>query len=540
MLQHESTLPVPPLLAALRSHTSFAPVKALLRVIAATLYLACAGCVAAPVQRVHPASETSSVATLSDAEDAQIIREVVGEFINAGLYGDEFRDPQNGQSTMPSGFRLQNGQDFDDIFEPRGSTTAGSATGYKTSDGVDLNQRYRAASGSDLVLFDTHYKKSGGTDLRQSFQRRAFNPGIPAPQVSAITSNSPVIIGNTLSLSVTATGTSLQYQWFKDYNPITGATSSSYSIAVSAASDSGTYSCVVQNGGGAITVSIGVAVVASTSNLPTISSLTNNSPKTLGETVTLTCTASGTGDLRYLWAGPTRLVVSYGTSNTYAFTVASGSEAGVYTCIVSNSYGFTSATTTVTLTGAGPTITSTSNNSPVYVGDTVYLSVTATGSDLTYQWYDNTTPIPGATSSSYSFYASSSVPLLSFYCGVTSAGVTVWGSFSVTINDSEPVVPSVSISGPSSVSAGVYIADAWTLNASADYPGLKRVRFQIIGHGFGSWTDLGGTTSWSTIMDWTNMGVPDIFNTPGTYTFYFEAESMEDQTAYTTLDVTVN
>ncbi|RYZ24269.1 MAG: PKD domain-containing protein [Chitinophagaceae bacterium] len=59
--------------------------------------------------------------------------------------------------------------------------------------------------------------------------------------------------GSPVSFTVTATGSGLSYQWRKDGNPITGATSATYTIASASAADAGTYSVVVTGDCGSAT-----------------------------------------------------------------------------------------------------------------------------------------------------------------------------------------------------------------------------------------------------------------------------------------------
>ncbi|MCS7000521.1 MAG: esterase-like activity of phytase family protein [Candidatus Kapabacteria bacterium] len=54
-----------------------------------------------------------------------------------------------------------------------------------------------------------------------------------------------ICYGNTLVLEVSATGPSLQYQWFKDGQPISGATGPSYAVAATTWNAAGVYSCTV-------------------------------------------------------------------------------------------------------------------------------------------------------------------------------------------------------------------------------------------------------------------------------------------------------
>jgi hypothetical protein len=63
-----------------------------------------------------------------------------------------------------------------------------------------------------------------------------------------------VPMGRGATYSVTATGTSLQYQWSRNGTPVGGALSSSYTTAPTAFADSGaTYTVMVSNAGGTVT-----------------------------------------------------------------------------------------------------------------------------------------------------------------------------------------------------------------------------------------------------------------------------------------------
>ena len=61
--------------------------------------------------------------------------------------------------------------------------------------------------------------------------------------------------GNTATFTVTATGTTLIYQWKKGGTDIPGATSSSYAISNTTSANDGVYSVVVSNSAGTVTSS---------------------------------------------------------------------------------------------------------------------------------------------------------------------------------------------------------------------------------------------------------------------------------------------
>ncbi len=81
------------------------------------------------------------------------------------------------------------------------------------------------------------------------------------PQI-LIQPTSPAIgVGSDITLSVSATGGGLSYQWIKDAFPIEGATDATYSIDAAELTDAGTYTCVVSNNCGSITTNPTVLVV---------------------------------------------------------------------------------------------------------------------------------------------------------------------------------------------------------------------------------------------------------------------------------------
>ncbi|MEO6995944.1 MAG: M12 family metallo-peptidase [Lacunisphaera sp.] len=77
---------------------------------------------------------------------------------------------------------------------------------------------------------------------------------VSAPAITIQPSNASVQIGNNLSVSVTATGGNLNYQWLFGGAPISGATSASYSKPA-LAGDGGTYTVTITNMMGSITSS---------------------------------------------------------------------------------------------------------------------------------------------------------------------------------------------------------------------------------------------------------------------------------------------
>ncbi len=118
----------------------------------------------------------------------------------------------------------------------------------------------------------------------------------PASEPPTITADLPgtlaVPVGGSFTLSVTAVGDDLQYQWYKDGSQLPGQTGASLQVTGAELAHAGRYFCYVQNSAGA-TESSGCAVKVLTA--PVITQ--DVSPTTLtlnaGDTITLTAAASG-------------------------------------------------------------------------------------------------------------------------------------------------------------------------------------------------------------------------------------------------------
>jgi len=75
---------------------------------------------------------------------------------------------------------------------------------------------------------------------------------VAQPTITQPPANQVVALGGTLTLGVTAGGTSPAYQWFKDSRLILGATNSTLTVANAGVTNSGTYYVVVTNASGMV------------------------------------------------------------------------------------------------------------------------------------------------------------------------------------------------------------------------------------------------------------------------------------------------
>ena len=107
---------------------------------------------------------------------------------------------------------------------------------------------------------------NNSTPLDQDFALVAYNSliGTPPSITSIVPTNNMVLMGAPVSFTVTATGTgpALSYQWSTKGVPIPGATNSTYSIAATSPTNTGSYSVVVSNILGTASASATLTVVA--------------------------------------------------------------------------------------------------------------------------------------------------------------------------------------------------------------------------------------------------------------------------------------
>lgn len=159
---------------------------------------------------------------------------------------------------------------------------------------------------------------------------------VVAPVAPTITTQpattTTVAEGGSATLSVTATGTALSYQWKKDGTAISGATSSSLVLNPVGVNDGGTYTVDVRS-----TVNLVPSAAKTSSNAalvvvdaPVISSqpADKKSYLSVSNTFSVSATVSTGGAITYVWelstnGGATWTAIGLATSSTYSFTPSS-------------------------------------------------------------------------------------------------------------------------------------------------------------------------------------------------------------------------
>ncbi len=243
-----------------------------------------------------------------------------------------------------------------------------------------------------------------------------------APILTAQPSNQTVGAGQTATFTATANANpvaTVQWQVSTDggstFTDITGATSTTLSLAASAGDDGSEYQAVFTNSFGSATSSVATLTV---DFAPSITSNPSSQTVTTGQTATFTATANAEPAATVQWqmstnGGQTFTDILGATSTTLSFTVSPVNDGSEYQAVFTNSIG-TATTSAATLTvNYAPSITSNPSNQSVTSGQTANFTASASAEPAaTVQWQISTdggqtfSDITGATSTTLSFTVS--------------------------------------------------------------------------------------------------------------------------------------
>ena len=337
---------------------------------------------------------------------------------------------------MSTGLNV-NGVDLDTIFAAIGGTSKGADVGIKVG-GSDISNRYCASTGGDQIGYNTNYL-SNGTDLRYKFRDINYVSGT-APTItggSVTTSSYSINVTNVLYLDVTATGTApLSYQWYKNGSPIGGATGASYSKTTTSPSDSGTYSVTVSNANGSASrgSSITVSDIPPVINGGTVTGGPYNF--VVGAVAQFTVTIAAGTNVSYQWY-KNGTPIGGATGTSYTIGSCAVSDTAAYGVQIVNSAGNATTGTYLTVRDIAPSITGGTVTGGPYTlntGNVAAFTVSATGTNLTYQWYKDGSPIGGATGSGYTIGSCQPSDSGSYLVSVSNSAGNAQASASLTVN----------------------------------------------------------------------------------------------------------
>jgi hypothetical protein len=212
--------------------------------------------------------------------------------------------------------------------------------------------------------------------------------GLAPTSIISSAGNNTVLCPSSSILLSANTGAGLSYQWYKNGAIIGGATAATYT-----ATSVGNYTCSVSNSCGGTTSNI---IGLSAGSLPAASITVSSGTTTLCSSSTVTLSANASTGLSYQWRKD-GVNISGATSQNYNTNVA-----GTYTCIVTNNCGNTTSNSIAVNILPNNAFTTHPLSQTKNVGQTLNLSVVATGSILSYQWKKDGVNIPLANTSIYS------------------------------------------------------------------------------------------------------------------------------------------
>jgi YD repeat-containing protein len=227
------------------------------------------------------------------------------------------------------------------------------------------------------------------------------NCAVPVPVITFQPADTPVNSGSTASLTVSATGSSLTYQWYNATSgqAIGGATASTYTTPP--LTQTASYYVIITTPCGSIQSRAALVTVCATLAIDVQPA---DTPVSANGTATLTVHANGTS-LQYQWYNATTGQAISGTTST-SYTTPVLTQTTLYYVVVSNPCGASATSRVATVTACtAPSLSSQPLTTVVVYGNTTTLIANATGTSLHYHWFvgfapDVSSPV-GTDSPSY-------------------------------------------------------------------------------------------------------------------------------------------
>lgn len=188
--------------------------------------------------------------------------------------------------------------------------------------GLTLQRKVPASYGNDPANWAASASTPGGAYV-----------GGTAPVITSQPGHQYLIVGQTYTLSVVATGTPpLRYQWQLNDLPLARATNSSLVFNSIQMSNAGVYNILVYNGGGA---ALGTNFIVNTRVALGITQQPFDTTVIQGRNASFSVAAVGTGTLGYQWYHDGALIPG-ATGTSLSLTNAQPADEGIYTVAVSD------------------------------------------------------------------------------------------------------------------------------------------------------------------------------------------------------------
>lgn len=369
-----------------------------------------------------------------------------------------------------------------------------------------------SAAGPPAVTGYSSYGSVGPYTLTGTYVPLSVAPMItqqPAP-------NTVANQGTKVTLSVTVlSNTAATYQWKKNNVAIPGKTASTLVFTSVQPADDATYTVDVKNA--AITTPITSDPAVLTVYYKPVFTQQPTPAKTTvasGANVSYTVAANakdGPAVISYQWKRGTT-VLAGATAATINLNNVTFFDAGVYTCVASNTIGATTSTAvTLTVTSAPIITVDLPATKHLALGGTGTASVTVVGTaPFAYQWWKDGAKIPGATKSSYAFTAVKATAAGDYYVVVTNQGGTGTVTSGHMIVDVQNK-PAIATAGQPAAATTVNAGASFTLNCAATGDPTLMYQWQFNGVNLADGGAVSGSTTSALTIN------PAAFSNQGTY-----------------------
>ena len=311
---------------------------------------------------------------------------------------------------------------------------------------VTANDTDERSFASDAVL--TYYAGTSGwtSPTWNGYTTQVLQPPSITTQPKSVT----VANGATATVKVVATGNGLTYAWwYKDTGMSAfkkgSITTATYSVEMTQARSGRQLYCVVTDKYGSTTKSKTVTISMSG---PAITTQPKSVSVAAGTTATVKVVASG-NSLTYAWwykdTGMSAFKKGSITTATYSVEMTEARSGRQLYCIVTDKYGNTAKSNTVTISMSGPAITTQPKSVSVAAGATATVKVVASGNSLAYAWWYKDTGMSAfkkgsITTATYSVEMNETRNGRQLYCIVTDKYGNTAKSNTVTISMSGPTI----------------------------------------------------------------------------------------------------
>lgn len=211
-----------------------------------------------------------------------------------------------------------------------------------------------AAQLSDVAAYSVRVAGPGGSVDSAAGNLSVTPLGSGPIVITARPLSQNVSPGQSVTLTIAASGSGLTFQWFKNGGTIAGATTPALTISAAQSGDAATYSVRVTSGTATETATAVLTVGGVAGSGISITTQPVSQSINAGQNVTFTVSASGSSALTYQWLKNDSAIPG-ATSSSYSITSAQVSDAGSYAVRVSGGgQNLVSSAATLTVASTGP------------------------------------------------------------------------------------------------------------------------------------------------------------------------------------------